>query len=48
MLKLDGPELREMMDKDHDLGYVLMKHIAIAISDRLHSTRTMFISMIPT
>jgi hypothetical protein len=48
LLKLDGLELHEMMEKDHDLGYTLMKHIAIAISERLHATRTMFISMIPT
>jgi CRP-like cAMP-binding protein len=45
MMKFDGPKLRELMEKDHDLGYALMKQIAYTISDRLKSIRTMFISL---
>jgi CRP/FNR family transcriptional regulator, cyclic AMP receptor protein len=45
MLKIDGPKLRELMDKDHDLGYVLMTHIAHALAERVRATRTMLISL---
>jgi CRP-like cAMP-binding protein len=45
MLKLDGPRLRELMGSDHDLGYVMMTHIAHAIAERLRATRTMLVSL---
>jgi hypothetical protein len=45
MLKLDGLKLREQMGKDHDLGYVMMTHIAHAIAERLRATRTMLVSL---
>lgn len=45
MLKLDGPKLRELMEKDHDLGYVIMTHIAHAVAERLRATRAMLVSL---
>ena len=45
MLKLDEPKLHELMGKDHDLGYMLMTHIAHAIAERLRATRTMLVSL---
>lgn len=48
MMKFDGAKLRDMMEKDHDLGFALMKQVAKAISERLKSIRMMFISLIAT
>lgn len=36
---LDGKCLREKMEKDHDLGYILMKRFAMVIAERLEATR---------
>lgn len=45
MLKIDGPQLRQQMAEDHDLGFVLMTHIAKAIAERLRATRIMLVSL---
>jgi CRP/FNR family cyclic AMP-dependent transcriptional regulator len=36
---LDGKALRDCCDKDHDLGYELMKRFAVVIVQRLAATR---------
>jgi CRP-like cAMP-binding protein len=36
---LDGKCLREKCDKDHDLGYELMKRFGLIIAERLEATR---------
>jgi len=38
-IALDGKCLREKFDKDHDLGYAMMKQFALMIADRLEATR---------
>jgi len=38
-IALDGKCLREKFDKDHDLGYAMMKKFAAIIADRLDATR---------
>jgi len=45
MLKIDGPGLRQQMADDHDLGFVMMTHVAHAIAERLKATRTMLVSL---
>jgi len=36
---LDGKCLRDRLDKDHDLGYELMKRFSVLIAQRLEATR---------
>jgi CRP/FNR family cyclic AMP-dependent transcriptional regulator len=38
-IALDGKCLRGKFDKDHDLGYAMMKKFAAVIADRLDATR---------
>ena len=38
-IALDGKCLREKFEKDHDLGYELMKRFALVIAERLDATR---------
>ena len=39
VIALDGKCLREKCEKDHDLGYELMKRFALIIAERLEATR---------
>jgi CRP-like cAMP-binding protein len=39
VIALDGKCLREKCQKDHDLGYELMKRFAVIIAERLDATR---------
>jgi CRP-like cAMP-binding protein len=39
LLKTPGAELVELCDRDHDIGYVIMKRLANVIAGRLLSTR---------
>jgi len=45
MLKIEGKQLRQLMDEDHDLGFIIMTHVAHAIAERLRTTRTMLVSL---
>jgi CRP/FNR family cyclic AMP-dependent transcriptional regulator len=38
-IALDGKCLREKCEKDHDLGYEIMKRFAVIIAERLEATR---------
>jgi CRP-like cAMP-binding protein len=38
-IALDGKALRELCERDHDLGYELMKRFALVIVERLAATR---------
>jgi len=38
-IALDGKCLREKCEKDHDLGYEIMKRFAVVIAERLEATR---------
>lgn len=38
-IALDGKCLREKFEKDHDLGYEIMKRFALLIAQRLEATR---------
>lgn len=38
-LLLDGKCLRDKLDKDHDLGYELMRRFSLLIAQRLEATR---------
>ena len=39
VIAIDGKCLREMCEKDHSLGYELMKSFALVIAERLEATR---------
>jgi len=38
-IKFDGPQLREMIDEDCLMGYLFMKQISLALTERLMDTR---------
>lgn len=42
---LDGKCLREKAEKDHDLGYALLKRIAHVMESRLHATRLQLLNV---
>ncbi len=39
VIAIDGKKLREECEKDHDLGYELMKRLALIVGQRLRMTR---------
>jgi CRP-like cAMP-binding protein len=43
-IALDGKALRDRCERDHDLGYELMKRFALVIVRRLAATRARFLS----
>jgi hypothetical protein len=44
-IALDGKCLREKAEKDHDLGYELLKRIAHVMEERLHATRLQLLNV---
>jgi CRP-like cAMP-binding protein len=44
VIALDGVALRALCEKDHDLGYEMMKRFALVIVQRLAATRAHFLS----
>jgi hypothetical protein len=44
VIALDGEALRKLCEKDHDLGYEVMKRFALVIVQRLAATRARFLS----
>jgi CRP-like cAMP-binding protein len=44
-IALDGKCLREKSEKDHDLGYELLKRIAQVMEERLHATRLQLLNV---
>jgi CRP/FNR family cyclic AMP-dependent transcriptional regulator len=45
VIALDGKCLREKAEKDHDLGYELLKRIAHVMEERLHATRLQLLNV---
>jgi CRP/FNR family cyclic AMP-dependent transcriptional regulator len=45
VIALDGKCLREKCEKDHDLGYELMKRFAVIIAERLEATRLQLLDL---
>jgi CRP/FNR family transcriptional regulator, cyclic AMP receptor protein len=43
-IALDGAALRALCERDHDLGYEMMKRFALVIVQRLAATRARFLS----
>ena len=39
VIAIDGKKVREECEKDHDLGYELMKRLALVVGQRLRMTR---------
>jgi len=48
VFKLDGKCLRTKCDKDHNLGYELMKRFSSIIADRLEATRIQLLDIYKT
>lgn len=46
VVKLDAAQLRELMDRNTNVGYVLMGRLAQALADRLTNLRVQFVSLI--
>ena len=44
-IELDGKCLREKAERDHDLGYELLKRIAHIMEERLHATRLQLLNV---
>ncbi len=44
-LAFDGKQLRELCAANHELGYHVMRHIAITLSERLLATRLQLLDM---
>ena len=44
-IALDGKCLRDKMDEDHELGYLLMKRFATLMAERLEATRIQLFDM---
>ncbi len=38
-IKFDAPRLRELIDEDCNLGFIFMKQLSVALTDRLMDTR---------
>jgi CRP-like cAMP-binding protein len=39
LIKIDGQQLRNLCDRDHQVGYRIMSYVARVIEQRLHDTR---------
>lgn len=39
LIALPGPDLRNLCDADHDIGYAIMRQVAVSLSRRLLATR---------
>lgn len=45
LLRLSGAALSELCEREHDVGYRLMKHMSAALGKRLHDTRLQLLDM---
>ena len=45
VLSFHGPALRQACERDHELGYFVMRNLFSAISARLHDTRLQLLDM---
>lgn len=45
VLRLPGAELSALCEREHDVGYALMKHLFSAMALRLHDTRLQLLDM---
>jgi CRP-like cAMP-binding protein len=45
LVRLPGAPLTALCERDHDIGYALMKHLFAAIALRLHDTRLQLLDM---
>lgn len=46
LLKLEGAAMKDLMQKNPEMGYLIMTHINVVIGARLTNLRTRFVSMV--
>ena len=45
LLAIDGTKLRELCDRDHEIGYAVMKHVLTVVGQRLTESRLQLLDM---
>ncbi len=48
LLALSGPQLKELMEQDHELGFEFMRVVAVSLSKRLVATRLQLLDLFTT